>query len=72
MYQMRCCAIDTYTSAAAFAGNHIGLYTCAVGVIHYLHTLSGIDISGLHQVLINRDTTNIIKVGFGNLYTMNL
>ena len=72
VYEVRCRTVDADTSATALAGDNIGLDTCPVGVIHNLHTLTGIDVGCIHQILINRNAAHVLKVSLGNLYAMNL
>ena len=60
MYEVSGGTIDADTTATAFARNDVGLDACAVGVIYDLHFLACVDIGGIHEVLINSDTTDII------------
>ena len=64
--------VDADASATATTGNDVGLDACAVGVVHHLHTLAGVDISGIHQILVDRDATHVLEVSFRNLNAVNL
>lgn len=72
MYQVGRSTIDADASAAAFTGDDVGFDASAIGVIYYLYAFAGIDVCLIHPVLVDGDRTDIIEVGFGDRYSMNL
>ena len=55
--------IDTDASTTALTWNNVSLDTSTIGIIYHLNFLASIDIGGLHKVLINSYTTDIIQIG---------
>ena len=44
--------------------NNISFKPLAVIIIHNVHFLAGNHVGGIHQVLVNRNTTHVIQIGF--------
>ena len=72
VYEVRCGTVDADAPGSALPGDDVCLETRTVIIIHHLHTLTGIDISRLHQRLVDRDAAYIIKVRLGDTDAVDL
>jgi hypothetical protein len=66
------CPIQTDNTGTTSASNRVRLQARTVRDVDHLHLFVWIDVGGLQQVLINRDTADVMEVCLGHSSTVDL
>jgi molybdenum cofactor cytidylyltransferase len=67
-----CCSVQTDTATATFALDDVSFKAFAIVYVENLHLLTLNHTCGIHQILVDGDAANIVKVSLRNSYAVNL
>ena len=65
-------AVHADIAAAAWAGDGVGFKAGAAGVADHQDALSWDEADHVHQFFVDRDTANVLQIGFSNCGLVNL
>ena len=64
-------SVEAYDARTPFALDDVGLESFAVVVVDDRDLFVGNDVCRVHQILVDRDATDVIQIGLSNGYSVN-